>query len=221
MSPPVQPRVKSKVVVSGVRRLSTISEQDADKVDTDLHYQVPLGGNGWDESSFSLCSDKYNISSGLFSLDSHQPDSGGTMSPLTILIAILCLSYVCYLCITCIEVLCKLILFWFPYPTLESPKIYTHHTFSLFIFPDDCAAILLECLYCRFCDLLAMLPDTCERAVGRCFPFLKYRKAASEQEKGGDCCSCSLKLDCGCCSACQETSELLELAMEISEVCFR
>ncbi|XP_067096862.1 myoD family inhibitor domain-containing protein 2-like [Osmerus mordax] len=162
ISPPVQPRVKSKVVVSGVRRLSTISEQDADKVDTDLHYQVPLGGNGWDESSFSLCSDKYNISSGLFSLDSHQPDSG-----------------------------------------------------------DDCAAILLECLYCRFCDLLAMLPDTCERAVGRCFPSLKYRNAASEQEKGGDCCSCSLKLDCGCCSACQETAELLELAMEISEVCFR
>ncbi|XP_071383441.1 myoD family inhibitor domain-containing protein 2-like [Centroberyx affinis] len=157
-------RVMGKSVVVSVRRLSTISEQEPDKLDTDLSSQDPLGGSEWGGSSFSLCSDKYKNSSSRFSSDaSYQPDSG-----------------------------------------------------------DDCAAILLACLHCRFHDLLVMLPDTCERAMSRCFPSYKYVKASSEKDQQGrGCCSCNLELDCGCCSSCQDTAELLELAMEISEICYR
>ncbi|KAM3872050.1 myoD family inhibitor domain-containing protein 2-like [Diretmus argenteus] len=150
-------------VVSGVRRLSTISEQEPEKLDTLLSSQDPLGGSEWGGSSFSLCSDnKYKNSSSRFSSDdSYQPASG-----------------------------------------------------------DDCAAILLACLYCRFHDIVGMIPDACERAISRCFPTYEYIKTSSEKDqRETDCFSCNL--DCDFCSSCQDTAELLELAMEISEVCYR
>lgn len=87
--------------------------------------------------------------------------------------------------------------------------------------PDDCASLLLACLYCRFCDVMAMLPDTCERAFGRCFPSYKYYSTSDEPSKGKDWCSCNVDFDCGFMNSCQDASELLELAMEISEVCYR
>ncbi|KAM9505701.1 myoD family inhibitor domain-containing protein-like [Salvelinus alpinus] len=154
----------NKVVVSGVRRLSTISEHEPDKVDTDLSSQDPMGGREWGGSSFSLCSNKHinNSSDRFSSFESHQPDAG-----------------------------------------------------------DDCAAILLACLYCRFYDIVVMVPDTCERAVSRCFPSFKYLNASREQERGSGWCNCNVELDCSCCDSCQEGAELLELAMEISEVCYR
>ncbi|XP_029910636.1 myoD family inhibitor domain-containing protein 2-like [Myripristis murdjan] len=152
-------------VVSSVRRLSTISEQEPEKLDTDRTSQDPMGGSEWGGSSFSLCSDnKYKNSSSCFtSSDSYQPDAS-----------------------------------------------------------DDCAAVLLACLYCRFHDFVVMLPNTCERALSRCFPSYKYIKASSERDqRGRDCCSCNLELDCGICSSCRDASELLELAMEVSEICYR
>lgn len=65
-------------LAGGVRRLSTISEQEPDKLDTDPSSRDPLGGGEWGGSSFSVCSDKFKNSSGRFSSDdSYQPDSGG------------------------------------------------------------------------------------------------------------------------------------------------
>lgn len=88
--------------------------------------------------------------------------------------------------------------------------------------PDDCAALLLACLHCRFHELMVLLPDTYERAVSRCFPSYRYVRASSERDQPGkDCCNFKLDLDCNCCGSCQDTGELIELAMEISEVCYR
>lgn len=88
--------------------------------------------------------------------------------------------------------------------------------------PDDCAALLLACLYCRFHELMVLLPDTCERAVSRCFPSYRYIKASTEREQQGkDCCNYKVELDCNCCGSCHDAGELIELAMEISEVCYR
>lgn len=70
--------------------------------------------------------------------------------------------------------------------------------------------------------MMVLLPGTCEKAMSRCFPSYRYIKSASQrdqQEK--DCCNYTLELDCNCCGSCQETGELIELAMEISEVCYR
>ncbi|XP_034446081.1 myoD family inhibitor domain-containing protein 2-like [Hippoglossus hippoglossus] len=87
---------------------------------------------------------------------------------------------------------------------------------------DDCAALLLSCLYCRFHELMALLPDTCERAVSRCFPSYKYIMAASEwDEQGQGCCGHKLELDCNFFDSCKDAGDLVELAMEISEVCYR
>lgn len=94
--------------------------------------------------------------------------------------------------------------------------------FAISLLLDDCAALLLACLHCRFHDFMVLLPDTCERAVTRCFPSYMHVKLAGErdqQEK--DCCSSKLELDCNCCGSCKDMGELIELAMEISEVCYR
>ncbi|XP_029995187.1 myoD family inhibitor domain-containing protein 2 [Sphaeramia orbicularis] len=145
---------------SGVRRLSTISEQEPDQPDPDPNSHDPPDG-----SSFSLCSESVfkNSSSHFSSDESFQPDSG-----------------------------------------------------------DDFAAVLLACLHCRFHELMDLLPEMLERAVSRCFPSYKYIKASSERDQqGNDCCNCKPGLDYNFCSSCQDTTELIELAMEISGVCFR
>uniref|UniRef100_A0A7N8X3E9 MyoD family inhibitor domain containing 2 n=1 Tax=Mastacembelus armatus TaxID=205130 RepID=A0A7N8X3E9_9TELE len=93
---------------------------------------------------------------------------------------------------------------------------------TLTMLPDDCAALLLACLHCRFHELMVLLPDTCERAVSRCFPSYRYITASSESEQQGkDCCTYTLELDCNFCSSCHDAGELIELAMEISEICYR
>ncbi|XP_040007624.1 myoD family inhibitor domain-containing protein 2-like [Xiphias gladius] len=149
---------------SGVRRLSTISEQEPDKLDTGPGSREPLGGGEWGGSVFSVCSDKFKNSSSHFSSDdSYQPGTG-----------------------------------------------------------DDCAGLLLACLHCRFHELMVLLPDTCERAVSRCFPSSRYVMATSEgDQQGKDCFNYKLELDCNFCGSCQDAGELLELAMEISEMCYR
>ncbi|KAK2885906.1 hypothetical protein Q8A67_016743 [Cirrhinus molitorella] len=153
----------SEAVVSGVRRLSTISEQDMDAEAEPVSPRSPEDSE-WAGSSASLCSHgkPSGQSSTFSSFESYQPDAA-----------------------------------------------------------DDCASILLACLYCRFCDIMAMLPDTCERAFGRCFPSYKYYSTSDEPAKGKDWCSCNVDFDCGFMNSCQEASELIELAMEISEVCYR
>ncbi|XP_037334281.2 myoD family inhibitor domain-containing protein 2 [Pungitius pungitius] len=85
---------------------------------------------------------------------------------------------------------------------------------------DACAALLLACLHCRFHEFVVLLLDACELAVGRCFPLYKYVAAASDQQ-GSDCCNYNLEMDCNCCGSCQDAGELIELAMEMSEVCYR
>ncbi|KAK1801604.1 hypothetical protein P4O66_022182 [Electrophorus voltai] len=87
--------------------------------------------------------------------------------------------------------------------------------------PEDCATLLLACLYCRFSDIVLMLPGTCQRALGRCFPYYQYYAASCEHNSAMDGSSCSVELDCGLLDSCHEGSELLELAMEISEICYR
>ncbi|XP_029103527.1 myoD family inhibitor domain-containing protein 2 [Scleropages formosus] len=86
---------------------------------------------------------------------------------------------------------------------------------------DDCASIILTCLFCRFYDVLLMLPDTCESAALRCCPTCGLLSAPAEPLHSHDDCNCNLEFDCGLLDACHETGECLELAMEVSEICYR
>ncbi|XP_035501349.2 myoD family inhibitor domain-containing protein 2 [Scophthalmus maximus] len=85
---------------------------------------------------------------------------------------------------------------------------------------EDCAELLLACLYCRFHEVMLLLPETCERALSRCFPSYRHMAAASDgDESAADCCGRTL--DCRLSDSCQDAGDLVELAMEISEVCYR
>ncbi|KAL6458497.1 hypothetical protein MHYP_G00337270 [Metynnis hypsauchen] len=85
---------------------------------------------------------------------------------------------------------------------------------------DACAGIILNCLFCRFYDLCVMLPETCERAAYHICPSYRYFSAPLEPAHSSDW-NCHCDFDCGLFDACHETSECLELAMEISEICYR
>ncbi|KAF0035733.1 hypothetical protein F2P81_011045 [Scophthalmus maximus] len=81
---------------------------------------------------------------------------------------------------------------------------------------EDCAELLLACLYCRFHEVMLLLPETCERALSRCFPSYRHMAAASDgDESAADCCGRTL--DCRLSDSCQDAGDLVELAMEISE----
>ncbi|KTF92686.1 hypothetical protein cypCar_00008863, partial [Cyprinus carpio] len=82
-----------------------------------------------------------------------------------------------------------------------------------------CARIVLNCLFCRFYDLFLMLPETCERAAySICPAYMLFTPPAESAHNNNWNCSCDF--DCGLMDACHETGECLELAMEISEVCY-
>ncbi|KAM5148038.1 myoD family inhibitor domain-containing protein 2 [Mantella aurantiaca] len=84
----------------------------------------------------------------------------------------------------------------------------------------ECASLILACLFCHFCDFLIMLPKVCENMVTSiCCPSHRYHHTSDEEQANSDC-NCNCDFDCGLCDACQETGECLELAMEISEVCY-
>ncbi|KAK2857757.1 hypothetical protein Q7C36_005676 [Tachysurus vachellii] len=85
---------------------------------------------------------------------------------------------------------------------------------------DACAGIILNCLFCQFYDLCIMLPDTCKRAAHQICPACSYLFAPLEPVQSGEW-NCHCDIDCGLLDACQETSDCLELAMEISEICYR
>ncbi len=83
-----------------------------------------------------------------------------------------------------------------------------------------CAGIVLNCLFCRFYDLFLMLPETCERAaISICPAYMLFSPPVESAHNNNWNCSCDF--DCGLMDACHETGECLELAMEISEVCYR
>ncbi|XP_030275043.1 myoD family inhibitor domain-containing protein 2 [Sparus aurata] len=80
----------------------------------------------------------------------------------------------------------------------------------------DCAGIVLKCLFCRFYDLFLMLPESCERVAKRCCPDYKQVMESTPSSNEDSC----QDWDCGLLSSCQDTSECLELAMELSEICY-
>ncbi|XP_012865905.1 PREDICTED: myoD family inhibitor domain-containing protein-like [Dipodomys ordii] len=84
-----------------------------------------------------------------------------------------------------------------------------------------CASLILTCLFCQFWDCLLMLPDACETVcTNLCCPSHWYYHASDENHPRSDC-TCNCDMDCSLFESCHETSECLELAMEISEICYR
>ncbi|CAO2606014.1 MyoD family inhibitor domain-containing protein 2, partial [Lemmus lemmus] len=86
---------------------------------------------------------------------------------------------------------------------------------------EECASLILTCLFCQFLDCLLMLPDTCETVcINLCCPSHRYYSASDENLPRNDC-NLTCDMDCSLFESCHETSECLELAMEISEICYR
>ncbi|CAJ1051275.1 myoD family inhibitor domain-containing protein 2 [Xyrichtys novacula] len=83
----------------------------------------------------------------------------------------------------------------------------------------DCAGIVLSCLFCRFYDMMLMLPAPCERVATHCCPNYKQVITTSETNPSSSDDSC-VDLDCGLFSSCHDAGDCLELAMEISELCY-
>lgn len=66
-----------------------------------------------------------------------------------------------------------------------------------------------------------MLPDTCETVcTNLCCPSHRYQHTSDESQSRNDC-NCNCDMDCSLFESCHETGECLELAMEISEICYR
>uniref|UniRef100_A0A6I8P4A3 MyoD family inhibitor domain containing 2 n=1 Tax=Ornithorhynchus anatinus TaxID=9258 RepID=A0A6I8P4A3_ORNAN len=86
---------------------------------------------------------------------------------------------------------------------------------------DECASLILTCLFCQFWDCLLMLPNTCEIAcTNMCCPSHRYHHTSDESLSGNDC-NCNCDVDCSLFYSCHETRECLEFALEISEICYR
>uniref|UniRef100_A0A8D0DGX6 MyoD family inhibitor domain containing 2 n=1 Tax=Salvator merianae TaxID=96440 RepID=A0A8D0DGX6_SALMN len=84
---------------------------------------------------------------------------------------------------------------------------------------DECATLILACLFCQFWDFLFMLPDVCENWLTTvCCPSHRYHQTSSDDNNSE--CSCDFDMDCSMFESCHETSECLELALEISQVCY-
>ncbi|XP_069571905.1 myoD family inhibitor domain-containing protein 2 [Brachyistius frenatus] len=83
----------------------------------------------------------------------------------------------------------------------------------------DCAGIVLNCLFCRFYDMIHMLLDSCQRLANHCCPNYKQVVTTVESASSSDDDS-RLDMDCGLLSSCHDASDCLELAMEVSELCY-
>nr|XP_020489444.1 myoD family inhibitor domain-containing protein 2 [Labrus bergylta] len=83
----------------------------------------------------------------------------------------------------------------------------------------DCAGIILNCLFCRFYDMMLMLPASCERVANHCCPSYKQVMTTSETTPSTNDDSC-VDFDCGLCNSCHDAGDCLELAMEISQLCY-
>lgn len=105
------------------------------------------------------------------------------------------------------------------YWVIKHALFLTSSCFSFFL--DECATLILACLFCQFWDFLIMLPDTCEHwLIDTCCPSNRYYQTSDEDHSNNDC-NCDCDIDCSLFESCHETGECLELAMEISEVCYR
>ncbi|XP_040851002.1 myoD family inhibitor domain-containing protein 2 [Ochotona curzoniae] len=86
---------------------------------------------------------------------------------------------------------------------------------------EECASLILTCLFCQFWECLLMLPSTCETVcTNLCCPSHRYHHTSDESHSRNDC-NCNCDMDCSLFESCHETSDCLELAMEISEICYR
>ncbi|XP_039972435.1 myoD family inhibitor domain-containing protein 2 [Xiphias gladius] len=83
----------------------------------------------------------------------------------------------------------------------------------------DCAGMVLNCLFCRFYDMILMLPDSWERVANHCCPNYKQVTPTAESIPSYDDDSC-IDFDCGLISSCHDANDCLELAMEVSELCY-
>uniref|UniRef100_A0A3B4F378 MyoD family inhibitor domain containing 2 n=2 Tax=Haplochromini TaxID=319058 RepID=A0A3B4F378_9CICH len=83
----------------------------------------------------------------------------------------------------------------------------------------DCAGIVLNCLFCRFYDMIHMLPDSCKGLANHCCPSYKHVITTAESASSSDDDS-YIDLDCGVFGSCHDASDCLELAMEVSEICY-
>ncbi|MED6248672.1 hypothetical protein ATANTOWER_003383 [Ataeniobius toweri] len=85
----------------------------------------------------------------------------------------------------------------------------------------DCADIVLNCLFCRFHDMIPILPDYCQRLTNHCWPNYKHVDRTVESSDSNDDDDSCVELDCGWFGTCHDASDCLELAMEVSEICYR
>ncbi|MEQ2177877.1 hypothetical protein GOODEAATRI_008217 [Goodea atripinnis] len=85
----------------------------------------------------------------------------------------------------------------------------------------DCADIVLNCLFCRFHDMIPILPDYCQRLTNHCWPNYKHVDRTVESSDSDDDDDSCVELDCGWFGTCHDASDCLELAMEVSEICYR
>ncbi|XP_060108857.1 myoD family inhibitor domain-containing protein 2-like isoform X2 [Heteronotia binoei] len=84
---------------------------------------------------------------------------------------------------------------------------------------DLCATLLLACLFCRFSDLLALLPGcfcSCPPLQG-CNSMLL---GLCSDPRCCCCCCCCYGSDGAVLECCYQTGDCLELALEISEMCY-
>ncbi|CDQ61678.1 unnamed protein product [Oncorhynchus mykiss] len=65
-----------------------------------------------------------------------------------------------------------------------------------------------------------MLPNSCDEVTYCCCPSYRQYSSSVEAIPSNDC-NCNFDFDCGLFDTCQETGEFLELAMELSEICYR
>ncbi|XP_063287863.1 myoD family inhibitor domain-containing protein 2-like isoform X1 [Pelobates fuscus] len=87
---------------------------------------------------------------------------------------------------------------------------------------DLAASLLLACLFCHFSDCLLLLPGTCSLGL-RCLGSSSLPNDCLPSFPELCCCCCCSScdnIDCGFLDVCQHTAECLELAMEVSELCY-
>ncbi|XP_043977642.1 myoD family inhibitor domain-containing protein 2 [Gambusia affinis] len=83
----------------------------------------------------------------------------------------------------------------------------------------DCADIVLNCLFCRFHNMIPILPDCSQGLTNHCWGSYRHVDHTRESLHNDDDDSC-VELDCGLFGNCHDASDCLELAMEVSEICY-
>ncbi|XP_072344094.1 uncharacterized protein [Scyliorhinus torazame] len=87
---------------------------------------------------------------------------------------------------------------------------------------DVCATVLLTCLFCQFTDCCQLMPSLCMESLCSlwcCSSQTIALGATGERERSGDC-RCGCDPDTSIFDMCQQTGDCLELALEISELCY-